>query len=109
MRSVEFANEAIKDEFLGLPVRLRQRGYKMFELLETRDNSLGESYTKSLKGGLFEIRIKSDEGIARSIYCYEIGKRIIILPTFVKKTQKTPKSILNLAEQKLKEFKDGNR
>nr|WP_260953114.1 type II toxin-antitoxin system RelE/ParE family toxin [Campylobacter sp. RM16187] len=49
------------------------------------------------------------EGIARSIYCYEIGKRIIILLTFVKKTQKTPKSILNLAEQRLKEFKDGNR
>ena len=75
----------------------------------TRGNTLGEPYTKSLKGGLFEIRIKSDEGIARSIYCYEIGKRIIILLTFVKKTQKTPKSILNLAEQRLKEFKDGNR
>ncbi|MDO4874729.1 MAG: type II toxin-antitoxin system RelE/ParE family toxin [Campylobacter sp.] len=55
------------------------------------------------------MRIKSDEGIAKSIYCYEIGKRIIILLTFVKKTQKTPKSILNLAEQRLREFKDGNR
>ena len=81
----------------------------MFELLEARGNTLGEPYTKSIKDGLFEIRIKSDEGIARSIYCYEIGKRIIILLTFVKKTQKTPKSILNLAEQRLKEFKDGNR
>ena len=109
MRSVKFANEAIKDEFLELPTGLRQRGYKMFELLEARGNTLGEPYTKSLKGGLFEIRIKSDEGIARSIYCYEISKRIIILLTFVKKTQKTPKSILNLAEQRLKEFKDGNR
>lgn len=81
----------------------------MFELLEARGNTLGEPYTKSIKDGLFEIRIKSDEGIARSIYCYEIGKRIIILLTFVKKTQKTPKSILNLAEQRLKEFKDENR
>lgn len=70
---------------------------------------MGEPYTKSIKDGLLEMRIKSDEGIARSIYCYEIGKRIIILLTFVKKTQKTPKSILNLAEQRLKEFKDGNR
>ena len=81
----------------------------MFELLEARGNTLGEPYTKSLKDGLFEIRIKSDEGIARSIYCYEIGKKIIILLTFVKKTQKTPKSILNLAERRLKEFKDENR
>jgi len=38
-----------------------------------------------------------------------MGKRIIILLTFVKKTQKISKSILNLAEQRLKEFKDGNR
>ena len=81
----------------------------MFELLEAKGNTLGEPYTKSIKDGLFEIRIKSDEGIARSIYCYEIGKRIIILLTFVKKTQKIPKSILNLVEQRLKEFKDGNR
>ena len=81
----------------------------MFELLETRGNSLGEPYIKSLKDWLFEMRIKPNEGIARSIYCYEIGKRIIILLTFVKKTQKTPKSILNLAEQRLREFKDGNR
>ena len=55
MWNVEFASEAIKDEFLELPTGLRQRGYKMFELLETRDNSLGESHTKSLKGGLFEM------------------------------------------------------
>ena len=109
MWSVEFASEAIKDEFLELPTGLRQRGYKMFELLEARGNTLGEPYTKSLNDGLFEIRIKSDEGIARSIYCYEIGKKIIILLTFVKKTQKTPKSILNLAERRLKELKEGNR
>lgn len=64
MWSVEFASEAIKDEFLELPIGLRQRGYKMFELLEARCNTLGEPYTKSIKNGLFEIRIKSDEGIS---------------------------------------------
>ena len=92
MQSVKFANEAIKDKFLELPTGLRQRDYKIFELLETRGNTLGEPYTKSLKGGLFEIRIKSDEGIARSIYCYEMGKRIIILLTFVKKRKRRQKA-----------------
>ena len=64
----------------------------MFELLEARGNTLGEPYTKSLNDGLFEIRIKSDEGIAKSIYCYEIGKRIIILLTFVKKRKRRQKA-----------------
>ena len=49
MWSVEFASEAIKDEFLELPTGLRQRGYKMFELLEARGNTLGEPYTKSIR------------------------------------------------------------
>ena len=79
----------------------------MFELLEARGNTLGEPYTKSLNDGLFEIRIKVEDGIARSIYCYEVGRRIIILLSFVKKTQKTPRAVLNLAKQRLKEFKNG--
>ena len=47
MWSVEFASEAIKDEFLELPTGLRQRGYKMFELIEARGNTLGEPYIKA--------------------------------------------------------------
>ena len=107
MWSVEFASDKIEAEFLALPTHIRQRGYKMFELLEVRGNTLGEPYTKSLNDGLFEIRIKAEEGIARSIYCYENGRRIIILLSFVKKTQKTPHTMLNLAKQRLKEFKNG--
>ncbi len=38
------------------------------------------------------MRIKLNEGISRSIYCYEIGKRIIILLTFVKKSKKRQKA-----------------
>ena len=107
MWSVEFASDKVEAEFLLLPTRIRQRGYKMFELLEARGNTLGEPYTKSLNDGLFEIRIKAEEGIARSIYCYEVDKRIIILLSFVKKTQKTPRTMLNLAKQRLREFKNG--
>ena len=107
MWSVEFASDKIEAEFLALPAPIRQRGYKMFELLEARGNTLGEPYTKSLNDGLFEIRIKVEDGIARSIYCYEVGRLIIILLSFVKKTQKTPRAVLNLAKQRLKEFKNG--
>ena len=108
MWSVEFASEISKKEFLNLPKSLLARGIKLLDLLEIRSNTLGEPYTKSLENGLFEIRIKAEDGIARSIYCYEGGRRIIILLTFVKKTQKTPGSVLDLAKQRLKEFKNGN-
>ena len=49
--------------------------------------------------GLFELRLKSQEGIARVMYCTLVGKRIVMLHSFVKKTQKTPKQDLNLLRE----------
>ena len=34
--------------------------------------------------------LKSIEGIARVFYCTRIGKRIVMLHSFIKKTQQTP-------------------
>jgi len=48
-------------------------------------------HTKAIEAGLFELRIKGKEGIARAFYCTKVEKRIVVLHVFVKKTQKTPK------------------
>jgi phage-related protein len=42
--------------------------------------------------------------IARSIYITAPGKRIVILHTFIKKTDKTPSRALNIARRRAKEF-----
>ena len=39
--------------------------------------------------GLFEIRAKGQEGIGRALFCTVVGKRIVILHGFIKKTEKT--------------------
>jgi len=65
--------------------------------------SPGMPHTKAIKDGLFELRIKSKEGIARVFYCTKVGKRIVMLHVFVKKTQRTPKKELKLATQRMKE------
>lgn len=57
--------------------------------------------------GLFELRLKSQEGIARVMYCTLVGKRIVMLHSFVKKTQKTPKQDL-IALDRMKEVKNAN-
>ena len=107
MWSVSFANESIEAEFLELPENLKAKGLRIFKLLETRGNTLGEPYTKQLSDDLFEIRMIASGNIARSVYCYESGRQIIILLTFVKKTQKMPKAMLELAKKRLKEYKNG--
>jgi phage-related protein len=58
-------------------------------------------------GGLFEIRAKGREGIGRSLFCSVEGPEIVILHSFIKKTNKTPKHDLDLALKRMKELKNG--
>ena len=37
------------------------------------------------------------DGIARSLYMAAVGRRVIVLRTFIKKTQKTPRNEIALA------------
>jgi len=67
--------------------------------------NLGMPYTKPMGDGLFEIRAKGKEGIGRSLFCTVKGRRIIILNSFVKKSQKIPKSELKTAIKRMKEVK----
>jgi phage-related protein len=58
--------------------------------------------------GLFEMRLKGAEGIARVFYCAVIAQRIVLLHCFVKKDQKTPRVELETAQRRLKEIRSGN-
>jgi len=57
-------------------------------------------------GGLFELRPRGKEGIGRSFDCYLVGKRIVMVHAFIKKTQKTPESDLKLARKRVKELQN---
>lgn len=70
--------------------------------------NLGMPHTESFGGGLFELRLKSAEGIGRVFYCTLSGSRIVMLHSFIKKTAKTPPRERRMAELRLKELKDEN-
>ncbi len=102
--AIEFFNEDVEKETLQLPAKILAKMLHIFELIELMGAKLGEPYTKPLKDGLFEVRAKAREGIGRSIYCYQKGNKIIILHSFVKKDQKTPKKALDIALKRKKEL-----
>jgi phage-related protein len=54
--------------------------------------------------GLFELRPRGPEGIARVFYCTRVGRRIVILHVFIKKTQETPKRELEIARRRQREM-----
>jgi phage-related protein len=51
------------------------------------------------------MRFSGRDGIARAIYVTAVGRRVIVVHAFMKKTQKTPRTALALAERRVKEIK----
>ena len=93
----------VEDEILGLPKPLQVRLLKLIERMEHYGGNLGAPHTEPLgRSGLFELRAKAKDGIARSIYCYESQKQIVLLSAFVKKSRKTPQREIKKALDRLK-------
>ncbi len=107
--TIEFFDDTVEAETLALPPKILAKMLHIFELIEMAGAKLGEPYTKPLNNGLFEVRAKAKEGIGRSIYCYQKGQKIIILHSFVKKDQKTPKRDLEIALRRKKEIAHENK
>ena len=104
--SIEYYNPKLEIEVLGLPDGLLARYLHLTDLMLEFGSNLGMPHTKPIDTGLFELRVKSKEGIARVFYCTKVGKWIIMLHLFIKKSQKTPKKELKLAVQRMKEVSD---
>ncbi|WP_257874504.1 type II toxin-antitoxin system RelE/ParE family toxin [Helicobacter sp. 11S03491-1] len=102
---VIFFNENVEKDTMSLNPDLVAKFFEIIELMDRINSAnLGMPYTKSLNNGLFEIRLKAKSGIARSVFCYFEKNSIVILHTFVKKSQKTPIKDINICIQRKKDL-----
>jgi len=74
--------------------------------MEAHGPDLGMPHTRAMGRGLFELRLKAAEGIARVFYCTVVGRQIVMLHQFTKKSEKTPPRELAVARQRMREVKD---
>jgi len=105
---VRFVNERVEKGVAALPKTLIARFYALVDRMEQYGPNLGEPHMQSMGNGLYEMRLKGAEGIARVFYCAIVERRIVMLHCFMKKTQKTPPKELETARRRLKEVRDGN-
>jgi phage-related protein len=105
--TVTFYSDRVESEILALPVGHLARFIRYSERMEAFGPNLGMPHTRAMGEGLFELRIKAAEGIARIFYCTVVNRRIVFLHQFVKKTDKTPAKELEIARRRLKEARDG--
>jgi phage-related protein len=103
--SIEFVNEEAKAEVDGLSVELRAKFERIVTLIQAKGlEQVREPYVKHLEGKLWEMRMSGKNQIARSIYITALGRRIVVLHTFIKKTEKTPGRALDIADRRAKEI-----
>jgi phage-related protein len=57
----------------------------------------------SIGDGLFELRV-GHKNIARGLWFFQRGQRIIVVHCFVKKSQKTPADELDLARKRMADY-----
>ena len=105
MWKIEYSCKDIEKFILSLPPGLGARYVRLSELMMEFGANLGMPHTRAMSDGLFELRIKGKEGIARVFYCTQVEERIVMLHGFVKKSQKTPQKELRIARHRLLEVK----
>lgn len=103
---VTFYSARVEEEVLRLPAGLLARFIRYAERMEIFGPDLGMPHTRAMGDGLFELRLKGSEGIGRVLFCCLPRRRIVMLHSFVKKTDKTPRRELEIARKRLKEIKD---
>src|SRR3990167_5835817 len=101
---ITYYSDKVFQSILDLPTKMRSRYAALADTMIERGPDLGMPHTRAMGGSLFEMRIKAKEGIARVFYCVQIGQEIVMLHSFIKKTQETPHKELETAKKRLREI-----
>ena len=103
--SVETLNETVDAELSALPPDMRARYVRIAELIEAVGlPNVREPHVKHVRGPIWEVRLKGKAGIARALYVAARGQRLVVVRVFVKKSQKTPGSEIDLALRRAREL-----
>lgn len=101
---VEFVSEEAEAEFATLPLDFKARLTRILDLFSEKGiAALVMPLARPVSGKIWELRASGRDGIARSLYVTASGRRLVILRTFIKKTQKTPRQEIEIALKRLRE------
>ncbi|MBF0400808.1 MAG: type II toxin-antitoxin system RelE/ParE family toxin [Magnetococcales bacterium] len=105
--TIAFYNERVRQEIKSWPNDVYADFLHLAGLLHEHGLDLRMPHSRAMGRGLFELRCRGKEGSGRAFYCTLSGRTIVILHSFIKKTNETPDDELRLARKRQKEVKDG--
>ena len=90
----------------SLPLAVRREVGSDIQVVQWRW-PVGKPLVDGLGAGLYEVRTRLDGNIYRVLFCLT-GATMVLLHGFQKKTQKTPKTDLDLARQRKRDVEDSS-
>ena len=102
-RKIIFYKHYFQDFYLEQSEKVQEKIEFVFKIVKTVQN-VPKKFLEHFTGtdGLYEIRIEYEGNIYRIFCCFDNGNLVLLFNGFQKKTQKTPKKEIDLA-QKLKD------
>ena len=104
---ITYYNARVQRDVWAMPAGIVADYLRLTEAMALYGADLRMPHSRALGGGVFELRPKGPEGIGRVFYCTQVGKTIVVLHSFVKKTQETPDAEMRVARKRLKDVQHG--
>lgn len=104
---IEYVHPRVLAEIESWPVDVLADDARFAELLTEYGPNLRLPRSRSMGEGLFELRPRGRSGIGRAMSCYLVGRRVVVVHAFIKKTQQTPDQDLKIARRRVKELHHG--
>ena len=105
--TITYYSERVRQCVYDLPAGILSSYVQLTDAMAEHGAYLRMPHSRAMGEGLFELRPKGEEGIGRVFYCTQVGHTIVVLHSFIKKTQETPDSELKTARKRMKEVKNG--
>lgn len=104
--TVEYFHPRVLADIEAWPVDVLADYARLVELLVEHGPNLRLPHSRAMGEGLFELRPRGRSLIGRALYCFMVGRRIVVVHAFIKKTTQTPERELKLARKRMKEVID---
>ena len=99
-------NIPVRDFICQQSAKVEAKIYKYIDLLQDFGLSLGQPYIEKLTDSdVWELRIRHGSDYYRILYFASSGRRFILLHAFLKKTTKTPKNELEIAQNRVFDYR----
>lgn len=103
--------EPVVDFLNSLDNKMKAKVFRTIDMLASYGFELREPFSKPLGDGIFELRAQVGNNISRVLYFFIVGSKAVLTNGFVKKTQKSPASEIELAKKYRADFlsREGNK